>query len=193
MIRARCRSSMFLSHPAFRLLNPPLNRAPLASTPVRGGAATSTRWGMAWDGREGRAPRAGIRSRGRTAICGSIRRTGAGGRGRPEPRPTAQGRKPSAAPMRDQGPRRRRDERQKSRQGQKRQRPRSVRLPRSIGARCWRCGASSAAIGAVVWVGAHLPPIQSLEVPKRPPSIQIVGTDGTAAGDARRQRRSAIR
>ena len=29
-------------------------------------------------------------------------------------------------------------------------------------------------IGAVVWVGAHLPPIQSLEIPKRPPSIQIV-------------------
>jgi len=33
-------------------------------------------------------------------------------------------------------------------------------------------------VGLVVWVGAHLPPIQSLEVPKRPPSIQIAGTDG---------------
>src|SRR5581483_9827831 len=30
------------------------------------------------------------------------------------------------------------------------------------------------AAGVVVWVGAHLPPIQSLEIPKRPPSIQIV-------------------
>src|SRR5262245_51827359 len=30
-------------------------------------------------------------------------------------------------------------------------------------------------IGLVGWVAAHLPPIQSLEVPKRPPSIQIVG------------------
>jgi penicillin-binding protein 1A len=29
-------------------------------------------------------------------------------------------------------------------------------------------------VGAIVWVGAHLPPIQSLEIPKRPPSIQIV-------------------
>ncbi|MGB7259263.1 MAG: transglycosylase domain-containing protein [Pseudolabrys sp.] len=29
-------------------------------------------------------------------------------------------------------------------------------------------------IGTVAWVGAHLPPIQSLEIPKRPPSIQIV-------------------
>ena len=29
-------------------------------------------------------------------------------------------------------------------------------------------------VGAVVWTGAHLPPIQSLEIPKRPPSIQIV-------------------
>ncbi|MGH6788943.1 MAG: transglycosylase domain-containing protein [Pseudolabrys sp.] len=29
-------------------------------------------------------------------------------------------------------------------------------------------------VGTVAWVGAHLPPIQSLEIPKRPPSIQIV-------------------
>ncbi|HVX98392.1 MAG TPA: transglycosylase domain-containing protein [Pseudorhodoplanes sp.] len=36
-----------------------------------------------------------------------------------------------------------------------------------------------AGLGAVVWVGAHLPPIQSLEVPPRPPSIQIAGLDGT--------------
>jgi len=35
-----------------------------------------------------------------------------------------------------------------------------------------------AGIGAIVWVGAHLPPIQSLEVPKRPPSIEILGADG---------------
>nr|AAP58505.1 putative penicillin-binding protein [uncultured Acidobacteriota bacterium] len=31
-----------------------------------------------------------------------------------------------------------------------------------------------AGIGAVVWIGAHLPPIQSLEIPKRPPSISIL-------------------
>ncbi|MDE2377512.1 transglycosylase domain-containing protein [Bradyrhizobium sp.] len=36
-----------------------------------------------------------------------------------------------------------------------------------------------AAVGVVVWVGAHLPPIQSLEIPKRPPTIQIVGVDGS--------------
>jgi penicillin-binding protein 1A len=35
-----------------------------------------------------------------------------------------------------------------------------------------------AGIGVVIWVGAHLPPIQSLEVPKRPPSIEILGSDG---------------
>jgi penicillin-binding protein 1A len=35
-----------------------------------------------------------------------------------------------------------------------------------------------AVVGAVVWAGAHLPPIQSLEVPPRPPSIQILGLDG---------------
>jgi penicillin-binding protein 1A len=36
-----------------------------------------------------------------------------------------------------------------------------------------------ATIGLIVWVGAHLPPIQSLAVPKRPPTIQIVGIDGS--------------
>ncbi|MBI5260485.1 MAG: PBP1A family penicillin-binding protein [Bradyrhizobium sp.] len=36
-----------------------------------------------------------------------------------------------------------------------------------------------AIVGIVVWVGAHLPPIQSLEIPKRPPTIQIVGADGS--------------
>jgi len=35
-----------------------------------------------------------------------------------------------------------------------------------------------ATIGGVVWVGAHLPPIQSLEIPKRPPSIKIVDLRG---------------
>ena len=36
-----------------------------------------------------------------------------------------------------------------------------------------------AVVGVVVWVGAHLPPIQSLEIPKRPPTIQIAGLDGS--------------
>ncbi len=35
-----------------------------------------------------------------------------------------------------------------------------------------------AAIAAIAWVGAHLPAIQSLEVPKRPPSITILGAEG---------------
>jgi len=33
-------------------------------------------------------------------------------------------------------------------------------------------------VGAILYVGAHLPPIQSLEIPKRPPSIQVVDMDG---------------
>ena len=33
-------------------------------------------------------------------------------------------------------------------------------------------------VGTVAWVGAHLPPIQSLEIPKRPPSIRIVDDAG---------------
>lgn len=36
-----------------------------------------------------------------------------------------------------------------------------------------------AVIGVVIYAGAHLPPIQSLEIPKRPPTIQIVGIDGS--------------
>lgn len=39
--------------------------------------------------------------------------------------------------------------------------------------------AAIAVIGVVVWVGAHLPAIQSLEIPKRPPTIQLVGLDGS--------------
>jgi len=35
-----------------------------------------------------------------------------------------------------------------------------------------------AAIGTLVWIGIHLPPIQSLEIPKRPPSVLIVGANG---------------
>ena len=46
-----------------------------------------------------------------------------------------------------------------------------------------------AAIGMLFWVGSHLPPIQSLEIPKRPPSIQIVGLDGARARRPRRDGR----
>ena len=35
-----------------------------------------------------------------------------------------------------------------------------------------------AVAGVVVWVGIHLPPIQSLEIPKRPPSVLILGDNG---------------
>jgi penicillin-binding protein 1A len=35
-----------------------------------------------------------------------------------------------------------------------------------------------AGIGTLVWVGIHLPPIESLEIPKRPPSVLILGANG---------------
>ncbi|OZA78343.1 MAG: hypothetical protein B7X76_10135, partial [Azorhizobium sp. 39-67-5] len=35
-------------------------------------------------------------------------------------------------------------------------------------------------VSTIAYVGAHLPAIQSLEIPKRPPSIQIVDVDGHA-------------
>jgi penicillin-binding protein 1A len=34
------------------------------------------------------------------------------------------------------------------------------------------------ALGTIAWVGSTLPPIQSIEIPKRPPSIEIVGLNG---------------
>ena len=34
------------------------------------------------------------------------------------------------------------------------------------------------AIGLLIWIGVHLPPIQSLEIPKRPPAVLIVGANG---------------
>jgi penicillin-binding protein 1A len=41
-------------------------------------------------------------------------------------------------------------------------------------------------IVVLVWIGIHLPPIQSLEIPKRPPSVLILGDNGatlTTRGD----------
>jgi len=39
--------------------------------------------------------------------------------------------------------------------------------------------AGIAVVGVVIWVGAHLPAIQNLDIPKRPPTIQITGIDGS--------------
>jgi penicillin-binding protein 1A len=39
--------------------------------------------------------------------------------------------------------------------------------------------AAIAVAGVIIWVGAHLPAIQALEIPKRPPTIQITGFDGS--------------
>jgi penicillin-binding protein 1A len=35
-----------------------------------------------------------------------------------------------------------------------------------------------AGIGGIIWIGAHLPPIEQLEIPKRPPSVLILGANG---------------
>ena len=35
-----------------------------------------------------------------------------------------------------------------------------------------------AGVGTIAWIGMHLPPLESLEIPKRPPTIHIVGIDG---------------
>src|SRR6201997_3549487 len=67
-----------------------------------------------------------------------------------------------------------------SRAGKRRGRPSRLSLGRLV----YWCAvlglwAGIAAVGIVVWAGAHLPPIQSLEIPKRPPTIEIVGLDGS--------------
>ena len=107
---------------------------------------------------------------GRTATCGSIRRIGCR-------RPTT-----SAAPSRRSAkppkpnPQRRQPRRKKL--------AKSKANRRSLIGRAIYWGAVLAlwgviaVVGLIGWVGAHLPSIQSLEVPKRPPSIQIAGIDG---------------
>jgi penicillin-binding protein 1A len=66
--------------------------------------------------------------------------------------------------------------RRKRGKGKKTQRPLLVRLAywSAVGG-VWLV---IAAVGTVGWVGAHLPPIQSLEIPKRPPTIEIVDDEG---------------
>jgi len=62
--------------------------------------------------------------------------------------------------------------------------PRKVRAKRSLIGRAIYWGlvlalwAVIGGVGAIAWTGAHLPAIQSLEIPKRPPSIQIVDMTG---------------
>ena len=71
----------------------------------------------------------------------------------------------------------------------RRRRARKKRPARTIGARIGRIAYWGlvvglwlviGCVGVIAWVGAHLPPIQSLEIPKRPPSIQIVDLQGRA-------------
>ncbi len=71
----------------------------------------------------------------------------------------------------------------------RKRRARKKRPARGIGARFGRVAywglvvglwLAIGCIGLITWVGAHLPPIQSLEIPKRQPSIQIVDMQGRA-------------
>src|SRR5262245_51062295 len=71
----------------------------------------------------------------------------------------------------------------------RKRRARKKRPTRGIGARIGRIAywglvaglwLGIACVGVIAWTGAHLPPIQSLEIPKRPPSIQIVDMQGRA-------------
>ena len=98
----------------------------------------------------------------------------------PDDRPAS-----DAAPPSPPRPRRRRKTSRKRRRGHGRQRSligRAIYWAVVLGLWLMIGG-----VGTVAYVGAHLPPIQSLEIPKRPPSIQIVDDEGRALavrGDA---------
>jgi penicillin-binding protein 1A len=102
--------------------------------------------------------------------------------GAPSEAPNKSPRKPAAAPSRR---RRRHDDdadaggRHKRKRERKRGGKRRVLLRRTFywGA-VFALWALIAGIGVLVWIGIHLPPIQSLEIPKRPPSVLILGDNG---------------
>jgi penicillin-binding protein 1A len=77
------------------------------------------------------------------------------------------------------GVRRKGTERRESEPPRRSAKRRPSRLPRLV---YWSLVLSLwlviAAAGTMVWVAINLPPIQSLEIPKRPPQIEIVGLDG---------------
>ena len=108
----------------------------------------------------------------------------------PRRRPRGRRRKPSAAQRKAGGEDDEDDDRREARaqdphlirkesKKKSQERSRSFSAASSIGARCSACGRVIAGVGVIIWVGAHLPPIQSLAVPKRPPTIQIAGMDGS--------------
>jgi len=94
--------------------------------------------------------------------------------GAPSEAPSKSPKKPAASPSR-----RRRGGAEASPRKRKRGGKRRVVLRRTLywGAvlALW---ALIAGIGMLVWIGIHLPPIQSLEIPKRPPSVLILGDNG---------------
>ena len=106
----------------------------------------------------------------------------------PEDRiPSAQDKARKSAPKRrqeededEEPPRRERKAAMPAKRSKRRGNPRRISATRLI---YWGVvlglWAGIAVVGAVIWAGAHLPPIQSLEIPKRPPTIEIVGLDGS--------------
>ena len=95
--------------------------------------------------------------------------------GAPSEAPNKSPRKPAASPA----PRRRRGRAEAAPRKRKRGGKRRVVLRRTL---YWgvvlALWALIAGIGMLIWIGIHLPPIQSLEIPKRPPSVLILGDNG---------------
>jgi penicillin-binding protein 1A len=93
----------------------------------------------------------------------------------PSKSPGKSPRKPAASPSR----RRRRSRDDASPRKRKRGGKRRVLLRRTL---YWgtvlALWALIAGIGVLAWIFIHLPPIQSLEIPKRPPSVLILGDNG---------------
>jgi penicillin-binding protein 1A len=82
---------------------------------------------------------------------------------------------PADRPPSDVPPRPRKPRKPRAKSARKRKKKRRSSLGRLVyWAAVLTLWLGIAGVGAVIWVGAHLPPIHSLEIPKRPPSVSIL-------------------
>jgi penicillin-binding protein 1A len=90
--------------------------------------------------------------------------------------------KPNKKPAKRGAPRRRRRSAdaapRQSRKGKRTGRTRSMLGRAAYWGAVLALWALIGGIGALIWIGIRLPPIQSLEIPKRPPSVLILGVNG---------------
>jgi penicillin-binding protein 1A len=98
---------------------------------------------------------------------------------KPEKKPKPANRKPAGDAPREQRPRPEKKSKAKTKvKGKSKGKIRGLLYRMFYWSAVLGIWAVLAVVGALVYVGAHLPAIQSLQIPKRPPTIEIVGADG---------------